>query len=96
MAKQKSNGDYFSSDGNHVEPKYKECPDCDGRGHFHISECCGADIDDDTKICHNCKEHSDFDRCETCDGDGQVEMTYEEICQEEDFAKDAEADLQED
>jgi len=51
-----------------------ECTECEGKGHHNFSECCGASIDSDMKICHECKDHSDFAQCERCDGTGEVEV----------------------
>lgn len=75
----------------------KDCPDCDGVGHFKdASECCGADIDEDILICHACKEHSGFAECENCNGKGFLDMTDEEIQMEEDARKDNEAEMNHD
>ena len=48
------------------------CPDCLDSDR-PISNCCGARIDATTLICYDCKEHSDIDKCTTCDGTGFVE-----------------------
>lgn len=53
--------------------KMKTCPDCLGTKEI-LSSCCGAKIDEDYLICSDCKDHSDVAVCETCDGDGEVEM----------------------
>lgn len=46
------------------------CQDCDGTGKVSLSNCCGADVDDDILICPACKEHCDVSDCDTCDGTG--------------------------
>lgn len=51
-------------------PEPIECDACEGKGYHDESECCGAYIDEDMKICHSCKEHSDFMECEECNGTG--------------------------
>ena len=50
----------------------KECDDCEGKGHLDISYCCGGLIDSDHLICHTCRDHSDFEECETCSGKGTI------------------------
>lgn len=60
------NGNPFTEDTD----KKVTCEDCEGKGHTGVSACCGADIDEDHLICHDCKEHSEFEECERCDGDG--------------------------
>lgn len=47
------------------------CPDCEGEME-QISTCCGGPIDEDTLICLECKEHSDIEVCETCNGSGTI------------------------
>ena len=39
-----------------------DCPDCDGTGYeIEVSECCGAEFEDDSDICPECKEHTGRD-----------------------------------
>jgi predicted amidophosphoribosyltransferase len=59
--------------------EYKYCRNCNSEGYFIQSSCCGADIDTDILICHACKEHSDLEECEDCNGVGAEELTDEEI-----------------
>ena len=54
----------------HTEDKF--CIPCDGMGYYLVSDCCGAEIDSDILICHECKEHSDFAECENCESQGLV------------------------
>jgi len=53
-------------------PEHKDCPECDGAGHFLISNCCGAEAEPDMMICFACKDHCDFSECGECDGTGTV------------------------
>jgi len=53
-------------------PEHKECSECEGKGHFQLSNCCGAQCDSDMLICYECKEHCDLQECEECDGTGTV------------------------
>ena len=71
------------------ETPIKDCPDCEDGQH---SECCGAPMNEDFKVCQKCKEHCDFADCETCKGAGFLELTEEEIQYEKDAKKDAEHD----
>ena len=49
----------------------KECPECDGEGYFEdISDCCGADRDEDTGLCHDCHDHCGPSECPECNGTG--------------------------
>lgn len=50
----------------------KECPECEGLGTVEYSNCCGAEYDEDSGICFECKDHSD-NICEACDGTGILE-----------------------
>ena len=85
------------SEDNYKETPTKDCPDCEGNGHFtDASECCGAHIDEDIKICMDCKEHSDFATCCRCDGAGVLDMTEEEINFEDECRRDDESDLMND
>jgi len=54
------------------KPNEKECEACEGIGHTNESYCCGAEIDSDILICHDCKDHSDFAECEECNGLGVI------------------------
>lgn len=54
------------------EPNEKECDECEGRGYHDESYCCGASIDHDTLICHECNDHSDFMECDECKGTGII------------------------
>jgi len=63
---------------NEKEPRMKECPECGGQQE-KLSECCGAKIDSDVLICSDCKDHSSIYVCEECSGEGEVEMTADEI-----------------
>ena len=67
-----------STEPNQDKPRMKVCPDCLG-DMPQMSECCGAAIDADLLICHDCKDHSSIATCETCGGEGEIEMTPEEI-----------------
>lgn len=49
----------------------KDCPDCDGNGHFDDSECCGDKLF--LGICMGCKEHAEPSICEYCKGNGEIE-----------------------
>ena len=53
------------------DPEVEDCPECDGEGACHISNCCGATIFE-PDICSECKEHCDEEVCGTCDGKGEV------------------------
>lgn len=50
------------------------CPDCDGEGTIPESNCCGAVIICGD-LCGKCKEHCEPCKCETCDGDGEVDTS---------------------
>lgn len=52
-------------------PDLVTCPDCEG-DFPRLSSCCGASMDSDIMICSDCKEHSDFGECETCEGKGTI------------------------
>lgn len=56
-----------------AEPEYKVCPDCNGDPE-QMSECCYAPIDSDILVCSECKEHSSIAVCETCGGEGRIEI----------------------
>ena len=61
----------------------EDCPDCDGAGHFDYSDCCGAKMDMDRLLCHDCHEHCEPAECEFCKGTGQVELGYaDEVAKE--------------
>lgn len=57
------------------------CPDCEGKGTFYVSDCCGEEPwsngdmgTDDIGICACCREHCTYGvKCETCEGKGFVE-----------------------
>ena len=34
---------------------------------YELSDCCGAAIDSDTGICHDCKDHAE-NQCASCEG----------------------------
>jgi hypothetical protein len=50
-------------------PQDKECPECEGRGHFKHSACCSARISE-AGICYECREHTEQEDCEECNGTG--------------------------
>lgn len=52
-----------------------ECPDCEGAGTIPESNCCGATIIENTDICSKCKEHCEPQKCETCKGDGELDVS---------------------
>lgn len=43
-----------------------KCEECGGIEVRPTSSCCGASIDSDILICHDCREHSEISVCETC------------------------------
>ena len=54
----------------------KDCHDCDGSGGVYYS-CCGDPFEEspDSDICPTCGEHcgeGDFERCESCNGNGHI------------------------
>ena len=55
----------------YIDENFIDCPDCNGE-ESKLSECCGAPMDSDIMICSDCKEHADFQRCETCEGEGKI------------------------
>jgi len=67
---------------NEKEPMTKVCPECEGVQE-QLSGCCGARIDSDILICSDCRDHSTIYVCEECSGDGEVEMTHEEVAEHE-------------
>jgi len=52
-------------------PEEERCPECEGEA-GQVSECCGAAIDSDILICSDCKDHSEIEVCETCNGEGII------------------------
>ena len=50
-----------------------ECKECNGTGFGEYSYCCGAELNDDMMICHECKDHSDYDECGECNGKGVID-----------------------
>lgn len=56
------------------EDDCEECPDCEGEGTILLSNCCGAEMDEDTLMCSKCHDHCDKSVCETCDGTGQIDI----------------------
>lgn len=60
------------------EPRTKVCPECAGVM-SELSACCGAPMDSDILICSDCKEHSDFYECDTCNGTGEVIIDENDI-----------------
>lgn len=80
-----SRHDHFSSDGNHEEPKYKECPDCKGESVNHLrSDVCSCHINPPCSRCE-CS-------CETCNNTGEVESEPEEEAFEDELRRDEEAE----
>ena len=45
-------------------------------GHTGTTNCCGAEMYEETDICTHCKDHAD-DECEICNGIGYVEPLKE-------------------
>ena len=51
----------------------KECPECEGKGGSeYLSDCCGADRDADSGLCHHCHDHCGFSQCPECNGTGII------------------------
>ena len=42
------------------------CPECGGDGLEPMSDCCGAKVDTDMMLCHECHDHCELATCETC------------------------------
>ena len=55
----------------------KDCPICDGAGAFGYSSCCGSSIIDG--LCALCNQPTQPERCDTCNGTGQVPMDEDDI-----------------
>lgn len=63
-----------SAPWNKVEPKMRECTECDGEGYFFYSYCCGAAIEDGE--CTDCGDLciSVKEKCGFCNGEGEVSV----------------------
>ena len=77
---------------NEKEPMMKKCEDCDGEGIIEgISSCCGAEPsgngDNDSRdygVCPDCGDHCEYEqKCETCSGSGEIQMSAEEVKEHE-------------
>ena len=55
----------------------KTCPECNGEKVMYYSCCSGEPVEDDIKICHECREHLGEEDCNTCNGSGQIIVDYE-------------------
>ena len=55
------------------KPTYIDCPECEGVGHFLLSDCCGAEIVEDMDICTQCRDHCGVSECDECNGTGLKE-----------------------
>ena len=52
----------------------EECPDCEG-SKFRVYSCCtGEHVDNDYQLCPICMEHLCEEDCETCNGQGIIEL----------------------
>lgn len=61
----------FTADRQITPDERPDCEYCEGEGIIKTeSNCCGARMDSDIKICSKCKEHADHYICEECDGTG--------------------------
>ena len=67
---------------NHEEPKMRECDFCNGKKVLYISCCTQEPVDEDIAMCPECHEHLGEEDCPECDGTGEVEMTSDEIAEE--------------
>ena len=60
------------------EPEiYKTCPECNGKGVFDFSSCCGAYILPDG-TCYECRENAFPETCWECGGSGEVPFTEDD------------------
>ena len=63
------------------KPRMMVCPECNGDSE-ELSDCCGAPMNTDIMMCSDCKDHCGISVCDYCDGKGEVEMTVEDIAEE--------------
>ena len=79
--------------------KYDTCPECGGDGEVYYS-CCGDDVKntlaEDYGLCPTCHEHLDGERstCETCNGEGIIEIPPEDTFDKADRAYETHRDNQ--
>ena len=54
--------------------KIIDCPECDGIGHYSMSDCCSAEMDLDLGLCYECKDHCEPEKCHVCGGTGKIKQ----------------------
>lgn len=75
---------------NPKEPKYKECPKCNGKGEVWLSKCCYAEIHVEGGYCMECGKPCGLADCKKCSGTGQIEDESDEFDRADDIRDDKE------
>jgi len=69
---QSVNEEYLNLGNKYKPMKTKiHCPSCLNSNGYQ-SSCCGAKIDQDYKVCHQCLNNSTLEPCEVCQNDGFI------------------------
>jgi len=56
-----------------------KCTFCQGEGYEeYISDCCGAERDEDTGLCYECHDHCGPMMCPECNGKGYLLIEWNE------------------